>query len=412
MIPEIDYNNIDKKVEDGTLTDKDVDNILNTIKEASSKNADLKILNEIKRTPLKPGEEGTVGGYIKAQIKIDPVTGEKVNLSECGKVSSIEDIYNDSKNNLLDTLSNADNSVIDISGITIDDIKSKTKIVFNIPEEEVDKYNISDEEAQILIDIINDLRENKNINIYNRLPDTVKIKELINKTLSYKGFADNSTISKTARNNLCLQIISAYITSISKDKYESSVVKMFEEVQKDDIVNINNISEDYEKQRRIVLESLKEAIDLDDTSNKEKIDSMLDAINDAIELNRVLDIAPKCKIKSIDIEKPQRRIFDVIESKYRYNENLHIPALSSLFNILSRHNKRSDKDNLKFFLALSRTCMNYDINNYTDHLFIYSVCRNIINLDIYQNEGFVNSKFSNFNNKFLKKINMIIDKVK
>ena len=410
MFQDLDYNDIDKKVNDGTLTDDDVNSILDTIRESSSKNKDLKILNDIKEHPLAPGEEGTIGGYVKVQSKIDPITGEKVNLGGNDTVSTLEDIYEDSKDNLINTLSNDENSIMNIAEITIDDIKSKTKNVFNIPEDKVDQYSIDDNEAQILIDIIDEVRNNKNINIYYKLPD--KFKELIDKTLEYKGFANSSVISKTARNNLCIQIISAYITLISKDKYESSVVKLFEDSQKDDIVNINNVSDDYEEQRKIVLESLKDTIDLNDSVNREKIDKMLDAINDALELNRILKIASKCKIKSIDIEKPQQRIFNVIESKYRYNENLHIPALSSLFNILSRHNKRSDKDNLKFFLAFSKACMNYDINNYSDHLFIHSVCINIIKLDIYQNEGFMKNKYGYLYNRFLERINMIIDNVK
>ena len=207
------------------------------------------------------------------------------------------------------------------------------------------------------------------------------------------------------RNKLCLEIINAYIVSITKDKYENTVVKLFENLQNNEGVSFSSLITDYDKHRVEVLNSIKESIREDDTESLKKVEDMLAATKDAYDLTRLIEAAPRCKLRSIDIEKPQSRIFNEVESKYRYIENLHIPAQYSLFNILSRHNKRTDKDNLKFFLVLSKVCMNYrPEQNYAEHLFMFSIMRNIVYLDVYKHDD-----YEKLAKPFLENINKVID---
>lgn len=409
MLPELDYKDIDAKVKDNTLTESDVNKILDTIREASSENSDLKILNDIKNIPLKPGEEGTVGGYVKAQIKIDPITGERINLTEDDKLLTEEEVNNTmTVSEAIEKI--ADNPDVELvcgmPDITEEDIINKTPEIFNIPEEMWDEYKPTIEEAHEVVDIIHRLTNNENVSIYTKLPD--KFKVLVNKTLKYKGYADHSVAANTMRTKLCLEIINAYIVSITKDKYENTVVKLFEDIQNNDSISFSSLITDYDKHRVEVLNSIKESIREDDTESLKKVEDMLAATKDAYDLTRLIEAAPKCKLRSIDIDKPQSRIFNEIESKYRYIENLHIPAQYSLFNILSRHNKRTDKDNLKFFLVLSKVCMNYrPEQNYAEHLFMFSTMRNIVYLDVYKHDD-----YEKLAKPFLENINKVIDNCK
>jgi hypothetical protein len=179
-----------------------------------------------------------------------------------------------------------------------------------------------------------------------------------------------------------------------------------EDIQKNDNICIDGMINDYKDHKSEVLDALKDIVE-EDPSKEQLVDDMMIAIKDAYDLTRLIEYAPKCKLRSIDIEKPQSRIFNNIESKYRYHENLHCPALKNIHTILMRHNHRSTEDNLKFFLVLSKVCMNYNIEKYTDHLFINTLLRNIIYLDIYKDD-----KYDNFAPQFLKNINTVIDLTK
>lgn len=395
---DIDFKEIDDKAKDGKLTEADVNNILDTMREISESNSDIKILNDIKANPLKPGEEGTIGGYAKTQVKIDPISGEKVNLIENPEIISDEEV----NKSLLETIYEATkdkNLSFDID-ITVDDIITKTKEIFNIPKNETG-FELTELEAQKILDIINKIKNNVDINIYNAMPETIR--NLIDLTMKKKGYGTKTIESRTMRNRTCLEIISAYITSISKDKYDNSVAHLLEVIQKEDNINIADAFSNYNDHKEEALEALIDNCE-DNPEKRKRAEELLESTRDGFNLTRLIEYAPKCKLRSIDIEKPQSRIFNNIESKYRYNENLHLPALSSVCNILTRHNKRPLEENLKFFLVLSKVCMNYDINNYANHLFIYSALQNIIYLDIYNGE-----KYEKFSKAFLENVNKVID---
>ena len=405
---DLNLNKLDKKAQNGELTEENVEEILNTMREISSKAEDIKILNEIKENPLKPGEEGTANIIGTTNVLLDPVSGAKINvcegllpIEEKEVTINLEDKFKD----IVDSLED-DESISDKFEITADQIPEATNAIFNIPEDAQEENALTKEETVKILDIINRVQDGEKFNIYNEFPPTIQ--KMIDNTMNLKGYGDKSTRSNTVRNKICLEIIASYITLIKKEKYENSFIKKIEALQQTENINFANLYNEYDKNKQEFLESLLESLDENDP-RRETVSKKLDIMEDSYSLKSLKEYVSthRVKIKPIEYEKPQQRIYDVLESKYRYNDNYHIIAIHNALQILGRHNKKDDKENLKFFAAFSKMCMNYNIDDSDNHLLIYSVLRNIVFLDVFKGEEYVK-----FATPFLQNIEDVISKIK
>ena len=280
--------------------------------------------------------------------------------------------------------------------ITADDIKNEYK-----NSSYMSGVDLNDDEILKILDIVNRIKNKENVNVYAELPDSVR--SAINKYLADNGIVGFTPAGNAARKEIAHAMINEFIADISVEKtidgFNDQMENMFEKAGKE----LSAMYADYEKERTSYLESLLEKVPEDDPK-RETLIKTLDSIYDAFKLERLKEAATKFrKVKSIELEKPQQRVFSHFENKYK-DVDYHMYSLSMCLNILDKHNTGvSHNDNLKFLIAFAKFCKNYDPSVSYEHAFMYYVTYNIVLLDIYKGE-----ELEDYAPKLLENINAVI----
>ena len=280
--------------------------------------------------------------------------------------------------------------------ITADDIKNEYK-----NSSYMSGVDLNDDEILKILDIVNRIKNKENVNVYAELPDSVR--SAINKYLADNGIVGFTPAGNAARKEIAHAMINEFIADISVEKtidgFNDQMENMFEKAGKE----LSAMYADYEKERTSYLESLLEKVPEDDPK-RETLIKTLDSIYDAFKLERLKEAAAKFrKVKPIELEKPQQRVFSHFENKYK-DVDYHMYSLSMCLNILDKHNTGvSHNDNLKFLIAFAKFCKNYDPSVSYEHAFMYYVTYNIVLLDIYKGE-----ELEDYAPKLLENINAVI----
>ena len=130
----------------------------------------------------------------------------------------------------------------------------------------------------------------------------------------------------------------------------------------------------------------------------------MDAIYDSYVLVRLKDAVVNMKpFKSIEIEKPQSRIYNRFEDKYQGSQ-YNMYSLKMVQGVLEKYNHTEVKNgNQLFLMAFAKFCQKYNPDVPQQHAFMYYTVYNILLLDIYKD-----SIYEEFATPFLKNINEII----
>ena len=380
-------------MEENKLTDQNIEDISKVLRENVENNDNLKILVN------PPEHEPEDDRKVETTVQINPKTGEQqvVEVKEIGEdpnTSSLEETFTD--------LSNNDNIFNDDFTIEADDIKKSLKDSATLTE--LNDYNISEEATIALLNLVNRVRNKENINVYKELPE--EIKDMIDKYMKQQGIFGFSNQANMMRNAVARALIDEFITNISMDKYMNSFNQEVENVFKNVGKEISDLYKEYDKEKASYIEELKSKIP-EDSPKRDLVEKVLDAMYDGFTLNRLKEFAPSCKIKAIEMEKPDQRIFSYFKNKYKGNTyNIYDPVM--VYEILCRHNKDVDpKDNLRFFIAYCKFCQNFDPSIPDQHAFMYYTLYNIILLDIYKEQA-----YDDYAPRLLKNINEVISKIK
>lgn len=267
--------------------------------------------------------------------------------------------------------------------------------------EQKPEFEISDESVLQLLEVINRMKAKEDFNIYAALPSEVKA--MIDKYLRANGMAGYSVQANTARNTICKSLMEEFINTVSMEKtvndFNKEMETLFNSVGKE----FSTIYKDYDQERDNYLQSLLSKVPEDDPK-RAKLINVMDAINDAYHLTAVKNYVANSKpFKSIEIEKPQSRVFSGFEGKYA-NSDHNIYPLKLVVDILNKYNPTEVKDgNTLFAIAFAKTCQNYSPEDVAQHAFMYYTVYNIILLDIYKGED-----YDNYAPDLLKSVNEII----
>lgn len=270
--------------------------------------------------------------------------------------------------------------------------------------EQKPEFEISDESVLQLLDVVNRIKAKENFNIYSALPQEVKT--MVDKYLASNGMGGYSVQANTTRNAICKSLMDEFITTVSMEKtvndFNKEMETLFNSVGKE----FSTIYKDYDQERDRYLESLLAKVPEDDPKRM-KLINVMDAINDAYHLTRVRNfVANGFKpFRSIELEKPQQRVFSDFEAKYA-NSTHNIYPLKLVVDVLNKYNPTEVKDgNLMFAMAFAKCCKNYSPDNVVEHAFMYYTIYNIILLDIYKGED-----YDNYAPDLLESVNFIIKK--
>jgi len=390
-------------MEDNKLSDAEVNQLLSTLKEAEEQNKELKILRSPQTDIPSKGE------LASQDVIVDTVTGEKIPIAP--RTRSEVDLKT-SLCSLTGKLEKEAKSSLP-SRTCIRSGLSRSTYIENLREDQ--KTNLfSDENIDKIIEIIDLYRksnsyDNNKINYYRLLPEDISkiIYEYSAKYIAIElGYVNNI-------NKICKDISIAFIeelnTNIELEEYNDSANKDLERLWINAANDISKTVSDLNTDKKKYLEDIINSDDPDiSDSTKALVKELYETIEFAYNLKRLKARALTTKIKKIELEKPQSRVFNIIEDKYRHTEKYNIPALSSILAILNRHNKIEDPyGNLKFLCVLCKNSKTIDPNNILDHAYISTILQNIILLEVYQGE-----KYIEYSTPFLSNINEVISLVK
>lgn len=274
--------------------------------------------------------------------------------------------------------------------------------------EQKPEFEISDESVLQLLDVVNRIKAKENFNIYSALPQEVKT--MVDKYLASNGLGGYSVQANTTRNAICKSLMDEFITTVSMEKtvndFNKEMETLFNSVGKE----FSTIYKDYDKERDNYLKSLLEKVPEDDPKRIVLI-NVMDAINDAYHLTRLRNFVSRTDayglkpFRSIELEKPQQRVFSDFEAKYEKSTH-NIYPLKLVVDVLNKYNPTEVKDgNLMFVMAFAKCCKDYSPENVVEHAFMYYTIYNIILLDIYKGED-----YDNYAPDLLETVNFVIQK--
>lgn len=290
--------------------------------------------------------------------------------------------------------------------VTIDDIKESVQNSSMTLED--DDFQLTDESALVIVDLINRVKnKERNINIYAEFPQ--QLKDFINESLKKNGRVDHSIQTNTIRNTIAKSMLDEFMGYIeinhSVNSFNTEMESMFSSVGSE----LSTLYKEYDNERTTYLKSLLEKIPEGDPKRQVLTDT-LDAIHESYSLKRLKDaVGGMKKIKSIELDKPEQRIFGPFKNLYKDSKyNMYDPNNAVM--ILNKYNKTEDeKANLKFMITFCKFCLNnkYQPDNTAQHAFMYYSIYNIFLLEIYKDK-----EYDEYAPGFLANINEIISQIK
>lgn len=382
------------------LTEEQIESIVEQMDEAIAGSE----LEKIAQFPSNQGKEETnpedreTGEFRNMNIQIDPNTGEHKILGSAGlnDEETFEEMCERIKNSDIefDSKPITEKEIIDYIA------NEKDNSMLGEISKEIDE--ISPEAIRGLLDIVNRKMNKEDFNIYKSFP--AEIREMIDNYLSASKIPINSQEGKQFRNFVSEQLVMDFVSNININRTMHDFNKEIEDIFKTGSSEIADSVVGYTEERN--KKYREHALQMEDEEKKERLLSVLDAIDMGYKLDNLKEYAKKCKIKKFDLEKPSR-IYSGFLRKYEnssyniYDINLARPTLYR--NINPADNELySQKDIDAFFICFCKFSQNMSPDNVEEHSFMYYTLFNIVLMDM--NKG--NSK--DVSEKFLENIKDVI----
>lgn len=402
----------DMNLKETQLTDEQIDDIANQLDE-EIKGTSLENIakfpsnnGKLERTKEEITEKGTT---TKVQVAIDPNSGEHKII---GPAPEKKDKDDETFEEMLERLENEDIKT-DNSPITRAELKRYLDIASNenssiLSEIINDNDEMNPDSIKKLLDIVNRKMNKEDFSIYREFPDDIK--NMIDKYMKEGGIPLHSTEGKQFRNMISEQLIDEFISNITMDRIKNDFNKEIEDLFSKGTKEIADSIVGYTMERN---KSYREyAEKMEDEEKKKKVISILDSIDMAYELTTLKEFAKKCKIKSIELEKAESRIYNPFLAKYRdsiyniYDINLARPVLMRNLSELYPSDNITAKDIDSFFICFCKECNNKKSNDPLDHAYMYYVLYNIVLTDMNKGEN------AEISVKFLANVKEVIDNIR
>lgn len=255
--------------------------------------------------------------------------------------------------------------------------------------------NVSYEEAVELAKLAEEYRLNKDSVKFRYLPE--RIQKLLNthmtEILGILPDGSNTAQINEIKNTLAEALIQEYCQTISMKKTEEG----YENFQKDIPKELSSAYKVYNNAMKMQISRYEQM--MEDPEKKALAKACLDAIDDAYNLNRLIEAAPRIRIKKFDIEKPNR-VFNSIHAKYispkTHIYNVYGCTLTLASHLLKDHiiEGEDELENrelartlaVKIMLIFCKVCQNYSTEHIEEHNFMYFFTYNIYLLNMYQGE--------------------------
>ena len=359
-------------MENNVLTQEELENISNMI------NKDIPTFDASQYRP----KEKESGEYAVVNVGINPETGEnQITDTTPLEVTNFEDDVSDKINHF----------DLDISAIDDVSYEEFTEVILkdNSMLEELGE-NASVEDTKEVIKIINARIKDPTIDVYKLLPKTIQ--EAID---SYVG-ADLVGYSRNAHNmgrrRIANNMIDSYIHEIRMSRSRLDFAHQLAHVYKEATNDIEESHLDSIDERQKVYRDITNK--LDDSDKKERMNRILDYIDEAKSLNKLKEFAKTCKIKRYELERPGKTVYNKFLNKYKNSIN-NIYDIDIARKSLGRHINKDATDNYdisdidRFFIIFCKYVKNYKDTVPEEHAFMYYVLYYCILTDTEKSETFL-----------------------
>ena len=336
------------------------------------------------------GEEAIV------TVQVNPETGEETIINEEPvKEMTIDDFIN----NINEGTSYFDSTSIEKADFmkTVNDKDNKDLFFNNFIE---DNVGIKEENVEKIIDIMNRRSEGENFNVYRELPEEVQ--NMINASIAtqVKGMPVSGDQIRQFRNALAESIIDDYIVSIREQKAKHDFADELASMYNTGKSELTQASLEYTEARN---KAYREGADkITDPEKKARYLEIMDAIDEALNLTQLKEYAKKCKIKQIELEKPQRIVQDFLQKYQESDKNIY--NLSMVSNFLYRALKADGYDPVHItalIIAFVKQVKNYRSENAVEHAYMYYFIYYCV---------FVDNQSNNFKENIKEVINNLIER--
>jgi len=241
----------------------------------------------------------------------------------------------------------------------------------------LEMYGIKDEDVELMLDVINQYKNDKNVsitNIYNKLP--ASFKTMVDNLAMLEGAPKDFKQLRAMRNAATRTLLDEFIN-------DSKLSKAVEDYTKEVSDAINEMETGYNK---IINDAINDAFDKIDKIEAENptqaanIKAIKQAFKDAVELELQLNIASHTSSKKI-AKWATRFSGEVIYFNKKVSNNIagvKIPDISELVPIIKSALPQYTHDEIKQFLCVVvRSIDKIDINTLYGISYIYSMISNI-----------------------------------
>lgn len=244
----------------------------------------------------------------------------------------------------------------------------------NILKDLTKGMTLEDKDVKQILEVTNRVIKKEKINVFKELP--VSVQEAIDKNIKAQylipslDHKTNNMIRKSIANSIINEFISNIQNQRAKYDFAHELANIYEEGTKD----IENAAMELHKERNKAYRDI--ANDMEDGEKKQRLNEVLDSIDEARNLTKLKEFTKKCKIKSIDLEKP-KRIFNDFLNKYRNSSNNIYDinmGVKSLLRTLNTEEEKYTIDHINaFFIAFCKQTINYKESDPIDHAYMYYV---------------------------------------
>ena len=380
------------EVEEGNILPEEGKKMIMDMMEEEAKNSpSINVLRDIQNNP----EGSAEGEFVQAKVSVNPETGEKT------MVDTAVDNDKDFDDKLVDISKSLDDIKLDDIEITSEDVKSAAKEGNLIDD---DGFEISDKTALELTEMLNKYNKTGQIS-YKDFPEETRV--YFDKYFKEQGISGYNVQSNTMRNMVAEAFADELKSNIQMKKFNEEFNSQIEGIFSKMNEELSPMFMDYNNNREAYIKKITEEIK--DESKKQIAESILDSIHDAFELKRLIEVAPKTKIKKFYLEKPEK-IYGLVLTKYTGNK-YNIYDLSVVAKVLDKHLKQNniipEDDNesaTKVVLIFALLCSTYNVDEPADHAFMYYFTYTIVLLEIYKGE-----EYEKFAPTFLGNVKKVID---
>jgi hypothetical protein len=240
-------------------------------------------------------------------------------------------------------------------------------------EDTVIDNNISLDAIRELLELINKKGSNENIKFtYKELPD--ELKTMIDRYMHDNDTGvDNIMDVMRIKNSITDALITNFVYELRVNKAKNDIARDLEDLYKATNKDISDDVMNYMYERN---NSYREAANnIEDEDKRNKLLAILDSIDEAKNLTQLKEYSKSCKIKAIELDKPDARCYSAFLNKYKDSTNniydIHL-AINSLYSVISKDGYTM-KDVNAFFIAFCKQTSNYSVKVAVEHTYMYYV---------------------------------------